>query len=81
MKRGWVKGVQGERGGFKVDKREELMVEKGRVKGGGNEEGLSVEKGKVNGGGRVKGGGKRRIGKGGKLRVGKGEGLRWWEKG
>ena len=74
MKRGWVKGVQGERGGFKVDKREELRVV-------GMKEGLSVEKGKVNGGGRVKGGGKRRIGKGGKLRVGKGEGLIWWEKG
>ena len=35
VKRGWVKGVQGERGGYIVDKREELMVEKGRVKGGG----------------------------------------------
>jgi hypothetical protein len=28
-------GVKGERGGFKVDKREELKVERGRVKGGG----------------------------------------------
>jgi hypothetical protein len=26
---------KGERGGYIVDKREELMVEKGRVKGGG----------------------------------------------
>ena len=45
MKRGWVKGVQGERGGFKVDKREELMVEKGRVKGGGNEGRVKCGKG------------------------------------
>ena len=33
MKRGWVKGVKDERGGFKVDKGEELKVEKGKVKG------------------------------------------------
>ena len=30
VKRGWIKGVKGERGGFKVDKREELKVEKGK---------------------------------------------------
>ena len=30
VKRGWVKGVKGKRGGFKVDKREELKVEKGK---------------------------------------------------
>ena len=30
MKRAWVKGVKGERGGFKVDKGEELKVEKGK---------------------------------------------------
>ena len=35
MKRGWIKGAKGERGGFKVDKGEELKVEKGGgVKGG-----------------------------------------------
>ena len=33
--KGKVKGVKGERGGYIVNKREELMVEKGRVKGGG----------------------------------------------
>ena len=37
VKRGWIKGVKCERGGFKVDKREELMVEKGRVKCGKGE--------------------------------------------
>jgi hypothetical protein len=31
--------------GFKVDKREELMVEKGRVKGGGNEGRVKCGKG------------------------------------
>jgi hypothetical protein len=35
VKRGWVKGVKDERGGVKVDKGEELKVERGRVKGGG----------------------------------------------
>jgi hypothetical protein len=30
VKRGWVKGVKDERGGFKVEKREELKVEKGK---------------------------------------------------
>ena len=30
VKRGWVKGVKDERGRFKVDKREELKVEKGK---------------------------------------------------
>ena len=35
VKNGWVKGVNGERCGFKVDKREEINVERGRGKGGG----------------------------------------------
>ena len=30
VKRGWVKVVKGERGGFKVDKREELKIEEGK---------------------------------------------------
>ena len=30
VKRVWVKGVKGERGGFKEEKREELKVEKGK---------------------------------------------------
>jgi hypothetical protein len=30
VKSGWVKGEKGERGGFKVDEREELKVEKGK---------------------------------------------------
>jgi hypothetical protein len=28
--RGWIKGVKGERGGLKVDKGEELKIEKGK---------------------------------------------------
>jgi hypothetical protein len=30
LQREWVKGIQGEREGFKVDQREELKVEKGK---------------------------------------------------
>ena len=30
MTRGWIKGVKGERGGLKVDKGEELKIEKGK---------------------------------------------------